>query len=107
MTTTFAEEIVIRAADTDMFADVPAAVLAGYVVITDDNGSWIVTTTASAAALDIRELPYADQVFNLEGEYSAFWESIAKSVEVIGDRNNPIAAARAICSREGVEMLGD
>lgn len=105
---TFAECVsVYNATDTDgILSGVPFDVLFGYAVITDHR-SWILTTEACADALDINELPYADHVYNIYGEYSAFWESIAKSVEVIGDCNNPIGCARAICSREGVEMLGD
>ena len=109
MATTFAECVSIyNAEDTDgILAGVPLDALFGYAIITDHNGSWILTTEACADDLDINELPYADHVYNIYGEYSAFWESIAESVEVIGDCNNPIGAARAICAREGVEMIGD
>ena len=106
---TFADIISIYSAtDVDGILDgVPFDALFGYAIITDHNGSWILTTESSADALDINELPYADQVTNHNGEYSDFWEFIAKSIEAIGDCNNPIAAARAICARSGVEMLGD
>ena len=106
MTTTFAAEIVIRAADTDMFPQVPESALAGYAVITDDNGSWILTTSESADALDLEALPGADLTSNTEGEYSEYWEEIASSVDVVSDCNSStVTAAKAICAREGVEAV--
>lgn len=109
MTTHFAETISIYSAtDVDGIIDgVPFEVLFKYAVVMDDSGSWILTTEESASALAVYKLPYADQVNSRNGEYSDFWEFIAKSIEVIGDSSNPIGAARAICAREGVEMLGD
>ena len=52
MPNTSAEEIVIRSAvETDLFQTVPDLALSGYAIVTDDNGSWILTTSASASAL--------------------------------------------------------
>lgn len=105
MTTTFAEEIVIRTADAEMFPQVPAEALDGYVVITDDSGSWILTTAASADALDLAALPGADLTDFGAAEYGEFWASIAERLDVLGDCNNPAGAAAALCAREGVEAV--
>ena len=108
-TQTFAEAITTRTADRGMFPTVPDEVgLDAYAVLTDDSGSWILTTAESAEALDLEALPGADLTSNTEGEYSEYWEEIASSVDVVSDCNSStVTAAKAICAREGVAMIED
>lgn len=105
-TQTFAEAIAIRSADLDMLPGVPESVdMTKYVVLTDDSGSWILTTAASADALDLAALPGADLTDFGAAEYGEFWASIAERLDVLGDCNNPAGAAAALCAREGVEAV--
>ena len=109
MTTHFAETISIYSAtDVDGIIDgVPFEVLFKYAVVMDDSGSWILTTEACADTLDISALPGADLTDYRGAEYAEFWSRIADAVEFIGDCNNQVVAAAAICAREGVEMIED
>lgn len=105
-TQTFAEAITTRTADRGMFPTVPDEVgLDAYVVLTDDSGSWILTTAESAEALDLSALENADATDFGAAEYGEFWSQVAAAVDVIGDCNNPLGAAAALCAREGVEMI--
>ena len=105
-TQTFSDAIRIRTADREMFPTVPAAVdMDRYAVLTDDSGSWILTTAKSAYTLDIEALPGASLTDDGAAEYGEFWSSIAENIDVLGDCNNPLGAAAALCAREGVEMI--
>ena len=106
-TQTFAEAIATRTADRYMLPTVPASAdLTKYVVLTDDSGSWILTTEESADALNLGALPNADMTDFSSAEYGEFWASFSEKLAVvIGDCNNPMGAVAALCAREGVEMV--
>ena len=106
MNTHFASVIAARSADREMFHGVPASVdLDQYVVLTDDSGSWILTTAESAAALDLDALPGAERTDFGDSAYEELWTTIAEHVEVLGDCNNLRGAIAALCAREGVEVV--
>lgn len=90
-----------------MFPTVPDEVgLDAYVVLTDNSGSWILTTDESADALDLYALPGADLTDFSDSAYGEFWASIAENLAVvIGDCNNPMGAVAALCAREGVDPV--
>lgn len=90
-TQTFAEAITTRTADRGMFPTVP-----------DEVG---LDAAESAEALDLSALENADATDFGAAEYGEFWAQVAAAVDVIGDCNNPLGAAAALCAREGVEMI--
>ena len=101
---TYANAIsIIPAGSTTLFSHLPAESLAGYVLLTDE-ASWILTTEASADALDLGALPGADLTDFSEVDYADFWAEIAQRVEILGDVSDPEGAVCQLCAREGIEI---